>query len=180
MWHRYAKRKIGWLCPSSSRCKKVRGQPQRDRGRASDTICTCEEIKRGTHAQERQSWGPSNSGGLRMVHWESQSKTLPQGPEDGHIYRIWLIRIVFCHVSDHFIVCFTSLWTFISVFYVHSVRDVVTVLLIFAKYLSFYLHIFTYIHRGTHTQAHMYNQHTRGMVTTRHRSWLRGAEERLC
>jgi len=33
MWHRYAKRTIGWLCPSSSRCKEVRGQPQRDRGR---------------------------------------------------------------------------------------------------------------------------------------------------
>jgi len=43
-------------------------------------------------------------------------------------------------------------------------------LLIFAKYLSLYLHIFTCTHRGTHTQAHMYNQHTRGMATTRHRS----------
>ena len=42
-------------------------------------------------------------------------------------------------------------------------------LLIFAKYLSLYLHIFTCTYRGTHTQAHMYNQHTRGMATTRHR-----------
>ena len=50
------------------------------------------------------------------------------------------------------------------------VRDVVTVLLIFAKFLSLYLHIFTCIHRGTHTQAHVYNQHTTGMETTRHRS----------
>jgi len=41
---------------------------------------------------------------------------------------------------------------------------------IFAKYLSLYLHIFTCTYRGTHTQAHMYNQHTRGMETTRHRS----------
>ena len=53
---------------------------------------------------------------------------------------------------------------------VFVLRDVVTVLLIFAKYLSLYLHIFTCIYRGTHTQAHMYNQHTRGMETTRHRS----------
>jgi len=44
------------------------------------------------------------------------------------------------------------------------------VLLTFAKYLSLYLHIFTCTYRGTHTQAHMYNQHTRGMATTRHRS----------
>jgi len=44
------------------------------------------------------------------------------------------------------------------------------VLLIFAKDLSLYLHISTCTYNGTHTQAHMYNQHTRGMETTRHRS----------
>ena len=43
-------------------------------------------------------------------------------------------------------------------------------MLIFAKYLSLYLHIFTCTYRGTHAQAHMYNQHTRGMAITRHRS----------
>ena len=43
-------------------------------------------------------------------------------------------------------------------------------MLIFAKYLSLHLHIFTCTYRGTHTQAHMCNQHTRGMATTRHRS----------
>ena len=47
--------------------------------------------------------------------------------------------------------------------YVNTARDVVTVLLKFAKYVSLYLHIFTCTYRGTHTQAHMYNQHTRGM-----------------
>ena len=58
--------------------------------------------------------------------------------------------------------------------------DVVTVLHIFAKYLSLYLHIFTCTHRGTHTQAHMYNQHTRGMETTRHRSLVeRGGRKAL-
>jgi len=30
MWHWYAKRTIGWLCPSFSRCKEVQGQQQRD------------------------------------------------------------------------------------------------------------------------------------------------------
>ena len=106
-----------------------------------------------------------------MVNWESHSKT-PQSPEDGHIYCILLIRIAFCHVSENllFVVCFTSLWTSISVFYADTARDVVTVFLIFAKYLSLYLHIFTCTYRGTHTQEHMYNQHTRGMATIRHRS----------
>ena len=51
-----------------------------------------------------------------------------------------------------------------------TARDVITVLLILAKFLSLYLHIFTCTYRGTYTQAHMYNQHTRGMTTIRHRS----------
>jgi len=62
----------------------------------------------------------------------------------------------------------------------NTARDVVTVLLIFAKYLSIYLHIFTCTYRGTHTQAHMYNQHTRGMATTRHMSLVeRGGKKAL-
>ena len=44
------------------------------------------------------------------------------------------------------------------------------VLLLFAKYVTLYPHIFTCSYRGTLTQAHIYNQHTRGMATTRHRS----------
>jgi len=58
MWHRYAKRIIGWLCPSSSKCKEVRGQPQRDRGRTSGTVCTCEEMERGTLACKASKLGP--------------------------------------------------------------------------------------------------------------------------
>jgi len=53
-------------------------------------------------------------------------------------------------------------------------------LIIFAKYLSLYLHIFTCTYRGTHAQAHMFNQHTRGMATTRHRSLVeRGGRKAL-
>jgi len=55
-------------------------------------------------------------------------------------------------------------------FYLNTACDIVTVLLIFEKYLSLYLHIFACKYTGTHTRAHMHNQHTRGMVTTRHRS----------
>jgi len=32
--------------------------------------------------------------------------------------------------------------------------------------------MFTRAYRGTHTQAHMYDQHTRGMTTSRHRSLI--------
>ena len=51
---------------------------------------------------------------------------------------------------------------------------------LFAKYLSLYLHIFTCTYRETHTQAHIYNQHTRGIETTRHRSLVeRGGRKAL-
>jgi len=36
-----------------------------------------------------------------------------------------------------------------------------------------FVHIFICTYRGTHTQAHLYNQHKRGMATTRHRSLLK-------
>ena len=107
-----------------------------------------------------------------MVNWESQSKTPPQSPEDGHIYCILLIRIAFCHVSENLPLrsLFYDTMNMYFCVYVKIARDVVTVLHIFAKYLSLYLHIFTGTYRGAHTQAHMYNQHTRRMATTRHRS----------
>jgi len=35
---------VSEVCPSSSRCKEVQGQPQKDRGRTSGTICTCNEM----------------------------------------------------------------------------------------------------------------------------------------
>ena len=104
-----------------------------------------------------------------MVNRESRFKTPAQSPEDRHIYCILLFRIAFCHVSKKLpLSCLFYDNMNIYVFYFKTARDVVTVLLIFAKYLSLYLHIFTY--KGTHTQAHMYHQHTRGMATTRHRS----------
>ena len=142
-----------------------------------------------------------------MVNWQSQSKNTPQIPEDGHIYCILLIRIanhntrppprvrktdtfivfplsvlhsITCPKTCHLAACDSILWTSISVFYVKTARYVVTVLLIFAKYISLYLHIFTCTYRGTNTQVPIYNQHTRGMATTRHRSLVeRGGRKAL-
>ena len=103
MRNRYAKRTLRLLFPSSSRCKEVRGQPQRDRGRTSDTMRSCEALRWREERTliERQHWGPLNNNGLRNVNWESQSKTPPQSPEDRHIYCVLLIRIVFCNMSKN-------------------------------------------------------------------------------
>jgi len=108
-------------------------------------------------------------------HWESQSKTTPQSPEDGHVYCILLTRIAFCHVSENLplhclfkvyvtmsnYVCFLSWYcTWRHHGFAYVCWRCITV--------PTYFHI--HIQRHTHTQAHMYNQHTRGIVTTRHRS----------
>jgi len=113
-----------------------------------------------------------------MVSWESQSKTTPQGPEDGHIYCILFIRIAFCHVSEN-LPLHCTLRTSISVFYVNTARDVVTGLLTYAKYLSFCLHIFTCTYRGTHTHKHTCTISTQEeWLQPGTGAWLRGAGKR--
>ena len=166
MWHRYEKRTIGWLCPSSSRCKEVRGQLQRDRGRTLGTMCTCEEIERGTHACKASKLGP-------VKRWWTQDGKLgitiqDPPPESGRrvwhdacdmtrgmTHAIWLTQVGMGHGTRDTQTHTTILWTSISVFYVKTARDVVMVLLTFVKHLSLCLHICTCTYRGTHTQAHM-------------------------
>ena len=96
-------------------------------------MCTCEEIERGTHTCKASKLGPSKDGGLKVVNWESQSKTPPQSPKDGHVYCILLICIAFCHVSENLPLRCLFYVNMISVFYVNTARDVVTVLFIFSK-----------------------------------------------
>jgi len=72
--------------------------------------------------------------------------TPPQSPEDGHIYYILLIRIVFCHVSKnlplHYLFYVTM--NIDLCFYFNTARDgVVMVLLIFVK-------IYHVPHLGSH------------------------------
>ena len=74
---------------------------------------------------------------------------------------LFVLHFVTCPKTCHFAASFTSLWTSISVFYVNTARDVVTVLLTFAKYLSLYLHIFTCTHKGTHTSTQVQSAHKR-------------------
>jgi len=59
-----------------------------------------------------------------------------------------------CLKTWHFAACFTILWTPISVLYVNTARDVVTVLL---NLLNIYHFTFTFSH--AHTEAHTH-KHT--------------------
>jgi len=99
MWHRYVKRTIGWLCPSSSRCKEpeVRGQLQREWGRTLGTICTCEEIERGTHAFRASKLGP-------VERWWTQDGKLgitiqDPPPESGRRTHLLYFTYSYCILS---------------------------------------------------------------------------------
>jgi len=132
---------------------------------------------------ERQIWSPSNDSGLKMVNWVSKSRP-PQSPEDGQIYCILLIRIVFCHVYYCFwknpLHClFYVTMNMYFCFYLNTARHVVTVLLIFVNIFQL-----TYTFSHAHTEAHTH-KHT-CMISTQEEwrqpgtgAWLKRAEERL-
>jgi len=129
-------------------------------------MCTCEEIERGTYACKASKLGP-------VERWWTQDGKLGLTIQDSPpevwntdtfiVFYLFVLHSVTCLKTCRFAACFTMLWTSISVFYVNTARDVVTVLLIFAKY-----HHFSYTFSHAHTEAHtqMYNR----IQKTRHRS----------
>jgi len=178
MWHRYAKRTIWWLCPSSSRCKGVRGQPQRDRGKTLGTMCTCEEIERGTHTCRASKLGP-------VERWWTQDGKLgitlqDPTPETHLLYftysycilsRVWKLAtslLVLLHYEHLFL---------FSILILHVTSSE------FCLYLL-HIHHFTYTFSHAHTEAHT-RKHTCTISTQEEwrqpgtGAWLRGAEERL-
>ena len=106
--------------------------------------------------------------GLRMVNWKSQAKTPPQ--KSGRRTHLLHCTYSYCILSRVWKLTLHCLFYVTMNIYFCFYVDVVTVLLIFAEYLSLYPHIFKCTYRSTHAQAHMYNQHTRQMATTMHRS----------
>jgi len=94
----------------------------------------------------------------------------------GHLFLFSLILHV---TSSRFCLYLQNIYQFTYTF-VNTARDVVTVLLIFAKYLSIYLHIFTCT-----TEAHTHKHTCTISIQEEWRQpgtgvWLREAAERLC
>ena len=147
------------------------------------TQCARVRRRREEHTLiQRQSWGLSNDSELRMVNWESQSKTPPQSPEDKHI----------CCIQVYLFVLHSKLATSLLVLrhYEHPFLFSMIILHVTSSRFCLYLqniHLFTYTFSHAHTDAHtrkhtytMYNQRTRGMATTRHRSLVdRGGRKAL-
>ena len=128
-------------------------------------MCTCEEIERGTHACRASKLGP-------VERWWTQDSKLritiqdpPQSPEDGHFYCIFTYSYYIISrvkklansllVLRHYEHVFLFLMLTLHVTFV-------TVVFIFAKYLSLYLHIFhMHIQRDIHTSTHVQSAHKR-------------------
>ena len=182
MWHRYAKRTIGWLCPSSSRCKEARGQLQRDRGRTLGTICMCEEIETGTHACKASKLGP-------VERWWTQEGKLGitiQGspPESGRRTHLLYFTYSYCILSR-----VSKLATSLLVLRYYERLFMFCMLILHVSSLLFCLYLlniyhFTYTFSHAHTEAHTH-KHTCTISKqeewwqTGTGAWLRGAEERL-
>jgi len=183
MWHRYAKRTIGWLCPSSSRCKEVRGQRQRDRGRTSGTVCTCEEMERGTHACKALKLRP-------VERWWTQDGKLGitiQDPpqESGRRTHLLYFTYSYCILS-----CVWKLATSLLVlrYYGHLFLFSMLILHVTSSQFCLYLlniYHFTYTFSHAHTEAQTH-EHTCTISTEEEwrqpgtGAWLREAEERMC
>ena len=152
MWHRYAKRIIEWLCLSSSRWKQVRGQLQRDRGRTLGTMCTCEEIERGTHACKASKLGP-------VERWWTQDDKLgitiqDTPPESGRRTHLLYFTYSYCILSRVWrlatsvlvLRCYEHLFLF-------SMLKLHVTLSRFCSYLPNIYH-FTYTFSHAHPEAH--------------------------
>jgi len=173
---------------STSRDATVRGQLQRDRGRTLGTMCTCEEIERGTHACKASTLGP-------VERWWTQDGKLgitiqAPPPESGTrthllyftysyfiLWRVWKLAtsLLVLRYYEHLFLC--------SMLKLHVTSSR------FCLYLLNIYH-FTYTFSHAHTEAHTH-KHT--YVQSAHKrngdnqaqepgtgAWLRGAESRLC
>jgi len=96
----------------SSRCKEVRGQPQRDRNRISSTICTCEEIERGTHTHSASKLGLverwwTQDGKLRITIQEPPPRV--RTTDTFIVFYLIVLHSVTYLKTCHFTACFTIL-----------------------------------------------------------------------
>ena len=130
------------------------------------TMCTCEEIERGTHACRASKLGPverwwTQDGKLRIT-----TQDPPRVRKTDTFIVFLLIHIILYHVSKNLLIRCLFYVTIKMYFYSFSMSTLhvtfVTVVFIFAKYLSLYLHIFhMHTHRHIHTRPHVQSAHKR-------------------
>ena len=163
MWHRYAKRTIGWLCPSSSRCKEVQGQLQRDWG-SLRTLGTCEKIERGTYACKASKLWPVEQWWTQIGKLGITIQETPQSPEDGHIYYILLIRIASCRMSINLPLHYLSYVT-MNIYFRFPCQYCMWrrhgFAYIWKTFITLPTHFHIHIQRHTHISTHVKSAHKR-------------------
>jgi len=151
MWHRYAKHTIRWLCPSSGRCKEVRGQPQRDRGR------TLGDRERNlAHACRASKLGPVERWWTQDCKLGITIQDLP--PESGRQTHLLHFTCLYCILS-----CVWKLATSLLVLrhYEHLFLFSILILHVTSSRLCLYLlntyhciYTFSHAHTEAHTHKH--------------------------
>ena len=121
-----------------------------------------------------------------MVNWESQSKTPFQSPsrvqktDTFTVFYLFVLHSVTCLKTCHFTACFTSLWTFISVFYFYYCtwcrHGFAYICQTFITLPTHFLHAHTEAHTHKHTCIISTQEAWRWPGTS---VWLKGAEEPL-
>ena len=143
------------------------------------TMCTCEEIQKGTHAHKASKLGPVER------QWTQNGKLPRPFPRVWKMdtFIVWYLFVLHsmtsrCLKTCHFTACWTSLYLFLFsmlILHVTSSR--------FCLYLLNIYH-FTYTFSYAHTEAHTHKHAC--IISTQEEwrqpdsgAWLRGAKERL-
>jgi len=157
--------------------------PQRDRRRKLGTMCTCEEIERGTHACKASKLGPVER---RWIQDGKLGMTIQDHPlESGRRTHLLYFTYSYCILSRVWKLA-TSL--LVLRHYEHLYLFSMLILHVTSSRFCLYLlniYHFTYTFSQAHTEAHTH-KHTYTISTQEEwrqpdtRAWLRGTEERLC
>ena len=104
MWHRYAKRTIGWLCPSRSPAGARRCEANH-RGIKGEHRAQCARVRRSreehTLIGRATKLGPVGLYQTQDCKLGTTIQDPPQSPEDRHVYFILLVRTAFYEVSKN-------------------------------------------------------------------------------
>jgi len=156
------------------------------RGIEGEHRAQCARVRRWREEHtlvKRQSWGPSNDGGLRIVNWESQSKTPP--PESGRRTHSLYFTYSYCILSRvwKLATSLLVLWYYKHLFLFSMLKHVTS-----SRFCLYLLNIyhFTYTFSHARTEAHTHiGKHTCTISTQEEwrqpgtGAWLREVGERL-
>ena len=161
-WHRYAKRTIGWFCPFSSRCKDLPGHPLAEGSRVNigHTVPKCAWCALKEMSGATVTWSQSVKAGTIERWWNQDGKLATTIQDPPRVWKtdarivVYLFVSVTCLKTCRFTVCFTSLWTCLSISILTSHVTSSRICWYSLTFIHSITHFHTCIYRH---KAHMYN-----------------------